>query len=134
MQLAFNKETQQISIKDDVPTHSWLIIVLMLVNVLNMSVQLFYISFDKNEMLFIFMALLGFGSLVAVLFYLLKKSWKKTYKLTEIEGLEIKENSGIERIALKLKNGKTRSFSKLKNKTELKSLKKTLTAIGIKSI
>ncbi|MCG8857878.1 hypothetical protein [Tenacibaculum finnmarkense] len=134
MQLAFNKETQQISIKDDVPTHSWLIIVLMLVNVLNMSVQLFYISFDKNEMLFIFMALLGLGSLVAVLFYLLKKSWKKTYKLTEIEGLEIKENSGIERIALKLKNGKTRSFSKLKNQTELKSLKKTLTAIGIKSI
>ncbi|WBX73641.1 hypothetical protein PG913_12550 [Tenacibaculum pacificus] len=99
-----------------------------------MSVQLFYISFSKNEILFVFMTLLAIASLIAVFFYLFKKSWKKTYKLSEIQGIEIKNSFGRERVSLKLKNGKKRSFSILKNEKELTNLKNTLTSIGIKSI
>ncbi|MEX6626813.1 hypothetical protein [Tenacibaculum salmonis] len=134
MELTFDAQKKQLNIKDDVPTNSWLVIFLMLVNVINMSVQLFYISFYKNEILFVFMTLLAVASVVAIFFYLLKKSWKKTYKLSEIEGIEIKNSFGRERISLKLQNGKKRSFSILKNEKELTSLKNTLTSIGIKSI
>ncbi|CAM1334291.1 hypothetical protein [Tenacibaculum aestuariivivum] len=134
MQLAFDKQKQQLTINDDVPTNSWLIIVLMLVNALNMSVQLFYMSYDKNELLFVFMMLLAAVSAIAVIFYLLKRSWKKTYQLTKIKGLEVKKTFGRERVYLKLFNGKKRSFSILKNENELNNLKNTLTAIGVKSI
>jgi hypothetical protein len=134
MQLEFNKGKQQITIKDDVPTHSWLIMVLMLVNILNMSVQLFSMSYHKNELLFVFMTLLAAISITVMLFYLLKRSWKTTYQLSNIKGLETKKVFGRDRTFLKLVNGKKRSFSILKNENELNNLKNTLTSIGIKTI
>ncbi len=134
MQLEFDKVKEQVTIKDEVPTHSWLIIVLMLVNILNMSFQLSYISYYKNEILFILMLLLAIISVIVVLFYLFKRSWKTSYKLSKIEGVEIKKFLGRERVFLKLHNGKKRSFSILKNESELNNLKNTLTSIGIKSI
>ncbi|WP_064966781.1 hypothetical protein [Tenacibaculum ovolyticum] len=134
MQLEFNKEKQQITIKDDVPTHSWLIMVLMLVNILNMSVQLFSMSYHKNELLFVFMTLLAAISIAVMLFYLLKRSWKTTYHLSKIKGVETKKVFGRDRTFLKLVNGKKRSFSILKNENELNNLKNTLTSIGIKTI
>ncbi|WP_028888299.1 hypothetical protein [Tenacibaculum ovolyticum] len=134
MQLEFNKEKEQITIKDDVPTHSWLIMVLMLVNILNMSVQLFSMSYHKNELLFVFMTLLAAISIAVMLFYLLKRSWKTTYQLSKIKGVETKKVFGRDRTFLKLVNGKKRSFSILKNENELNNLKNTLTSIGIKTI
>ncbi|CAM1349610.1 hypothetical protein [Tenacibaculum insulae] len=134
MQLTFDKQKQQVIIKDEIPSHSWLVIVLMLVNTLNMGFQLFSMSYYKNEILFIFMLLLAIASIGTVLFYLFKRSWKKVYNLTEIEGVEIKNKFGREHIFLKLYNGKKRVFSILKNENELNNLKQTLTSIGIKSI
>lgn len=134
MQLEFDKPKQQITIKDEVATHSWLVIILIFVNILNMGVQLFSLSYHKNEILFIFMLLLALASIFTVFFYLLKKSWKNRYKLSEIEGIEIKSSFGRERLFLKLYNRKKRSFSSLKNEEELKKLKQTLTSIGIKLI
>ncbi|CAM1370880.1 conserved protein of unknown function [Tenacibaculum soleae] len=134
MQLEFDKQKELLIIKDDVPLHSRLVLILLSVNVVNMSFQLVSISYSKNEILFIFMLLLAVISVVAILFYLLKRSWKTTYKLSKIEGVEIKNTFGRERFFLKLINGKKRSFSILKNENEFNSLKNTLTTIGIKSI
>ena len=134
MQLEFDKQKEQLKIKDEVPSHSKLVVVLMLVNALNMGVQLFSMRYYKNEFLFILMLLLAIVSVVAVLFYLFKRSWKTNYNLSEIEGLEVKKILGRERVFLKLHNGKKRSFSILKNENELNNLKNTLTTIGIKSI
>ncbi|MDO6811586.1 hypothetical protein [Tenacibaculum soleae] len=134
MQLEFDKQKELLIIKDDVPLHSRLVLILLSVNVVNMSFQLVSISYSKNEILFIFMLLLGVISVVAILFYLFKRSWKTTYKLSKIEGVETKKIYGKERIFLKLHNGKKRSFSILKNENEFNSLKNTLTTIGIKSI
>ena len=80
------------------------------------------------------MLLLMIVSIGAVFFYLLKKSWKKVYLLTDIEGVGIKKVFGRERIFLKLHNGKKRSFSVFKNIEELNNFKNTLTSIGIKTI
>ena len=134
MQLEFDKKKEQLTIKDEVPSHSKLIIVLMLVNALNMGVQLFSMRYYKNELLFIFMLLLAIISVFAVFFYLFKRSWKTNYSLSEIEGLEVKKVLGRERVFLKLHNEKKRSFTILKNENELNNLKNTLTNIGIKSI
>ena len=134
MQLEFDKQKEQLKIKDEVPSHSKLVIVLMLVNALNMGVQLFSMRYYKNELLFVFMLLLAIVSVVAVFFYLFKRSWKTNYNLSEIEGLEVKKVLGRERVFLKLHNGKKRSFTILKNENELNNLKNTLTTIGIKSI
>lgn len=134
MQLEFDKQKELLIIKDDVPLHSRLVLILLSVNVVNMSFQLVSISYSKNEILFIFMLLLAVISVVAILFYLFKRSWKTTYKLSKIEGVEIKNTFGRERFFLKLINGKKRSFSILKNENEFNSLKNTLTTIGIKSI
>ena len=134
MQLEFDKQKEQLKIKDEVPSHSKLVIVLMLVNALNMGVQLFSMRYYKNEFLFILMLLLAIVSVVAVFFYFFKRSWKTNYNLSEIEGLEVKKVLGRERVFLKLHNGKKRSFTILKNENELNNLKNTLTTIGIKSI
>ncbi|QXP73215.1 DUF2101 family protein [Tenacibaculum sp. HL-MS23] len=134
MQLEFDKQKERLKIKDEVPSHSKLVIVLMLVNALNMGVQLFSMRYYKNEFLFILMLLLAIVSVVAVFFYLFKRSWKTNYNLSEIEGLEVKKVLGRERVFLKLHNGKKRSFTILKNENELNNLKNTLTTIGIKSI
>ena len=134
MQLEFDKQKQQLTIKDEVPTHSNLILVLMAVNIFNMLVQLLTISYHKNEFVYILMLLLMIVSIGAVFFYLLKKSWKKVYLLSDIQGVGVKKAFGRKRIFLKLHNGKTRSFSILKNEEELNNFKKTLTTIGIKSI
>lgn len=134
MQLEFDKQKEQLKIKDEVPSHSKLVIVLMLVNSLNMGVQLFSMRYYKNEFLFVLMLILAIVSVVAVFFYLFKRSWKTNYNLSEIEGLEVKKVLGRERVFLKLHNGKKRSFTILKNENELNNLKNTLTTIGIKSI
>lgn len=134
MQLEFDKQKQQLTIKDEVPTYANLLLVLLAVNIFNMMVQLSTISYHKNEFVYILMLLLMLVSIGAVLFYLFKKSWKKVYSLSDIEGVGIKKVFGRERIFLKLYNGKTRSFSTLKNEEELNNFKKTLTTIGIKSI
>ena len=106
----------------------------MAVNIVNMLVQLLTISYHKNEFVYILMLLLMIVSIGAVFFYLLKKSWKKVYLLSDIQGVGVKKAFGRKRIFLKLHNGKTRSFSILKNEEELNNFKKTLTTIGIKSI
>ncbi|CAM1338965.1 hypothetical protein [Tenacibaculum aestuarii] len=134
MQLEFNKKTEELTIKDEIPKHSWLVIILMFVNGVNMGVQLYLMSYQNNELLFSFMFLLALVSVAVILYYLVKRSWKSKYSLKEIAGLETKISYGRERIFLKLQNGKRRSFPILKNEEELKSLKRTLTSMGIKPV
>ncbi|KAB1159003.1 hypothetical protein F7018_07820 [Tenacibaculum aiptasiae] len=134
MKLEFNKLNKEISIKDEVANHTWLIIILMAVNVFNMAFQLSYISFEKNELLFIGLAILALVSIFVIFFFFTKRSWKSIYKLEEIEGLEVKKIYGKERIFLKLLNGKRRSFPILRNLEEIENLKKTLTNMGIKLV
>ncbi|WP_298997404.1 hypothetical protein [uncultured Tenacibaculum sp.] len=134
MQLEFNKKTEELTIKDEVPKHSWLIIILMFVNGVNMGVQLYLMSYQNNELLFSFMFLLALVSVAVILYYVVKRSWKSKYLLKEIAGLETKVVYGRERVFLKLQNGRRRSFPILKNEEELKSLKRTLTSMGIKPV
>lgn len=134
MKLEFNKLKKEISIKDEVANHTWLIIILMIVNVFNMAFQLSYISFEKNELLFIGLVILALVSILVIFFFFTKRSWKSMYKLEEIEGVEVKKIYGRERIFLKLLNGKRRSFPILKNLEEIENLKKTLTNMGIKLV
>ncbi|MEY8862657.1 hypothetical protein [Tenacibaculum singaporense] len=134
MQLEFNKKTQELTIKDEVPMHSWLIISLMLINGINMGVQLYLMSYKNNETLFVFMFLLAVVSVVVIFYYVVKRSWKSKYLLNEIEGIETRKTNGRERVFLKLRNGKRRSFPVLKNEKELSDFKKTLTSMGIKSV
>lgn len=134
MQLEFNKKTEELTIKDEVPKHSWLIIILMFVNGVNMGVQLYLMSYQNNELLFSFMFLLALVSVAVIVYYVVKRSWKSKYLLKEIAGLETKIAYGRERVFLKLQNGKRRSFPILKNEEELKSLKRTLTSMGIKPV
>lgn len=134
MQLEFNKNSKELTIKDEVPTHTWLIIVLMLVNGINMGVQLFLMSYQNNGFLYILMFLLALVSVIVILFFLLKRSWKSKYQIKNIEGIETRIVFGRERIFLKLVNGKRRSLPILKNEKEVTNLKKTLTSMGIKSV
>ncbi|MCF2876115.1 MULTISPECIES: hypothetical protein [unclassified Tenacibaculum] len=134
MKLEFNKLKKEISIKDEVANHTWLIIILMAVNVFNMAFQLSYISFKKNELLFIGLAILALVSILVIFFFFTKRSWKSMYKMEEIEGVEVKKIYGRERIFLKLLNGKRRSFPILRNLEEIENLKKTLTNMGIKLV
>ncbi|WP_272150894.1 hypothetical protein [Tenacibaculum aiptasiae] len=134
MKLEFNKLKKEISIKDEVANHTWLIIILMAVNVFNMVFQLSYISFEKNELLFIGLAILALVSILVIFFFFTKRSWKSMYTLEEIEGVEVKKIYGKERIFLKLLNGKRRSFPILRNLEEIENLKKTLTNMGIKLV
>lgn len=134
MKLEFDKLKKEINIKDDVANHTWLIIILMLVNIFNMAFQLSYMSFNKNEALFTLLAVLALISFVVILFFFTKRSWKSIYKLQQIEGVEVKKVYGRERIFLKLINGKKRSFPILKNIEEIENLKKTLTTMGIKLV
>ena len=134
MKLEFNKLKKEISIKDEVANHTWLIIILMAVNVFNMAFQLSYISFEKNELLFIGLAILALVSILVIFFFFTKRSWKSMYKMEEIEGVEVKKIYGRERIFLKLLNGKRRSFPILRNLEEIENLKKTLTNMGIKLV
>ncbi|WP_440068475.1 hypothetical protein [Tenacibaculum discolor] len=134
MQLEFNKKTQELTIKDEVPMHSWLIICLMLINGINMGVQLYLMSYKNNETLFIFMLLLATVSVIVIFYYITKRSWKSKYLLNEIEGIETRIVYGKERIFLKLCNGKRRSFPVLKNEKELSDFKKTLISMGIKLV
>ncbi|TDQ28578.1 hypothetical protein [Tenacibaculum caenipelagi] len=134
MQLEFDKQQQKLKIKDEVPTHSWLVIFLMLVNVFNMAIQLFFMSYAKNELLFIVMLFLGLISVAVVLFYVLQRSWKSNYKLADVKGIEVRKVLGRERIFLKLLNGRKRSFSILKDEKELENLKRTLISMGIKPV
>ena len=134
MQLEFNKKTQELTIKDEVPMHSWLIICLMLINGINMGVQLYLMSYQNNETLFIFMLLLATVSVIVIFYYITKRSWKSKYHLNEIEGIETRKVYGKERIFLKLRNGKRRSFPVLKNEKELSDFKKTLISMGIKLV
>ncbi|MFT7900034.1 hypothetical protein VBY74_08615 [Tenacibaculum ascidiaceicola] len=134
MQLEFNKKTQELTIKDEVPMHSWLIISLMLINGINMGVQLYLMSYKNNETLFVFMFLLAVVSVVVIFYYVVKRSWKSKYLLNEIEGIETRKTNGRERVFLKLRNGKRRSFPVLKNEKELSDFKRTLTSMGIKSV
>ncbi len=134
MQLEFNKKTEELTIKDEVPKHSWLIIILMFVNGVNMGVQLYLMSYKNNETLFVFMFLLALVSVAVILYYVVKRSWKSKYSLNEIAGLETKVAYGRERVFLKLRNGKRRSFPVLKNEKELSDFKRTLTSMGIKSV
>ena len=64
MKLEFDKLKKEISIKDEIANHTWLIIILMLINFFNMVFQLSYISFNKNETLFILMAVLALISII----------------------------------------------------------------------
>lgn len=134
MQLEFDKQKQEINIKDGVPNHVKLVLVLMFVNLFNMIIQLSIISFEKNELIYSIMVLVAVISCVAILFYFLKRSWKSTYQLNAIAGVETKKVFGKEHVFLKLLNGKKRSFPVLKSESELENLKKTLTSMGIKSI
>ncbi|MEE4000032.1 hypothetical protein V1T75_06745 [Tenacibaculum sp. FZY0031] len=134
MQLEFNKKTQELTIKDEVPMHSWLIISLMLINGINMGVQLYLMSYKNNETLFVFMFLLAVVSVVVIFYYVVKRSWKSKYLLNEIEGIETRKTNGRDRVFLKLRNGKRRSFPVLKNEKELSDFKRTLTLMGIKSV
>lgn len=134
MQLEFDKQLKQLTIKDDVPTHSKIIIFLMLLNVLNLGLQLFSMSFKENEIIFTVLLLITLLSIFVIVFYFLKRSWKSKYTIKEILGVEIKKAFGRERIFLILSNGKKRGFQVLKTEKEVKKLKKTLTSIGIKSL
>lgn len=134
MKLAFDKLKKEISIKDDVANHTWLIIILMLVNFFNMGFQLSYMSFNKNEALYTLIVVLALVSIAVILFFFVKRSWKSNYKLEQIEGVEVKNIYGRERIFLKLVNGKKRSFPILKDKEEIENLKNTLTRMGIKLV
>lgn len=134
MKLAFDKLKKEISIKDDVANHTWLIIILMLVNFFNMGFQLSYMSFNKNEALFILIVVLALVSIIVILFFFIKRSWKSNYKLEQIEGVEVKNIYGKERIFLKLVNGKKRSFPILKNIEEIENLKNTLIRMGLKLV
>ncbi|WP_299156489.1 hypothetical protein [uncultured Tenacibaculum sp.] len=134
MKLAFDKLKKEISIKDDVANHTWLIIILMLVNFFNMGFQLSYMSFNKNEALFILIVVLALVSIIVILFFFIKRSWRSNYKLEQIEGVEVKKIYGKERIFLKLVNGKKRSFPILKNKEEIENLKNTLIRMGLKLV
>jgi membrane protein YdbS with pleckstrin-like domain len=134
MQLEFNKKIQELIIKDEVPMHSWLIISLMLINGINMGVQLYLMSYQNNETLFIFMLLLAVVSVIVIFYYVVKRSWKSKYLLDEIEGIETRKVYGKERVFLKLRNGKRRSFPVLKNEKELNDFKKTLISMGIKPV
>ena len=134
MKLAFDKLKKEISIKDDVANHTWLIIILMLVNFFNMGFQLSYMSFNKNEALYTLIVVLALVSIAVILFFFVKRSWKSNYKLEQIEGVEVKNIYGKERIFLKLVNGKKRSFPILKNKEEIENLKNTLIRMGLKLV
>ena len=134
MKLAFDKLKKEISIKDDVANHTWLIIILMLVNFFNMGFQLSYMSFNKNEALYTLIVVLALVSIAVILFFFVKRSWKSNYKLEQIEGVEVKNIYGKERIFLKLVNGKKRSFPILKDKEEIENLKNTLTRMGLKLV
>lgn len=133
MQLEFHQKTKKLSIKDEVPSHSWLVTILMLINAINMIIQLFFMNYKNNELIFSLMILIASVSVVVLLYYITKRSWKSSYYLNEIKGLEIKTLFGRERVYLTLQNGKKRGFSALKNEEEVKNLKETLTSIGIKS-
>lgn len=106
----------------------------MLINGINMGVQLYLMSYENNETLFVFMFLLAVVSVVVIFYYVIKRSWKSKYLLNEIKGIETRKTNGRERVFLKLRNGKRRSFPALKNEKELSDFKKTLTSMGIKPV
>lgn len=89
MQLEFNKNSKELTIKDEVPTHTWLIIVLMLVNGINMGVQLFLMSYQNNEFLYILMFLLALISVIVILFFLLKDLGNQNIRLKILKDLKL---------------------------------------------
>lgn len=134
MQLEFDKQLKELTIKDDVPMYSKVVLFLMSINIVNLGLQLYSMSFEKNEVIYSVLSIVTIISIAVIVFYILKKSWKTKYKLAEINGVETKKMFDRDRISLLLKNGRKRSFQALKTDKEVTKLKKTLSSMGIKSI
>ncbi|OSY88955.1 hypothetical protein WH52_04640 [Tenacibaculum holothuriorum] len=134
MQLEFDKQLKELTIKDDVPMYSKVVLFLMSINIVNLGLQLYSMSFEKNEVIYSVLSTVTIISIAVIVFYFFKKSWKTKYKLAEINGVETKKMFGRDRISLLLKNGRKRSFQALKTDKDVTKLKKTLSSMGIKSV
>ncbi len=111
-----------IKIKDKIHLYYGLIIILVILNILNS--YLYLTSDNLDDFLKYLWIIILIGTLVGGIYFLLRKSIKKTYRLSEIIFVEEKDiRFGYNRIVLQLENGKSRDLLGLDNEKQLSEIK-----------
>ncbi|MAZ26645.1 MAG: hypothetical protein CL868_06145 [Cytophagaceae bacterium] len=131
MQLQVDEQDKKILIKDGAKTQNNLLKFLMFLNLGNALLNLFLGQLDSLgsiQYLWIFVALI---SVVLLYWFFTKKSSAGVLAFAEIDSLQEKDRMGVKRFSLKLKNGKVRDLTTLKNSDEIANIKKVFSRIQI---
>tara|TARA_R110002033_G_scaffold20248_1_gene51044 strand:- start:198 stop:599 length:402 start_codon:yes stop_codon:yes gene_type:complete len=131
MKIKYNEIEKSIEIKDELKNHYFWMKIVLILNLISATFQLFDINETGIGFIEIIFLLLGISSLIILYIFIFKKSTSEKIPIEKIERLNEKTIFGKKRFSLKLSNGKKRDLTELKTETEFAELKKLFSEIGI---
>ena len=127
--IEYNENINSLIINDGSKQHSYILKLLMILNLLNAIIRIFKKNIDGFELyLWIF---IGSISIFLLTHQYFKSDTSKEISITSIKHLKVKKVFGDERFSLILKNGRKRRLIIRENSSEIKNIIKS---IGIKII
>lgn len=133
MHITYIEEENVITIIDGIKTQYWLLNFLAVLAITNAIIYPVFISDYKKMswLVLLLWGLIGFSSLVGLLYNLTKKTAAATLKLDNISFLNERQVFGKKRYSLQLKNGKQRDLIELKSAIDILGAKRFFKDIGI---
>lgn len=131
MKVTYNEEEKIVEIKDRLKTSYFMLRIILLLNILNASINLYNMNdreLDGIGFIWVFVGILSAGILT---YGLLKKTTLEKIPLNQIQRLKEKQFFGKKRFSLELKNGKTRDLIKIDSQADITVLKHMFSEIGI---
>ena len=133
MKINYNEQDKSIEINDEIKTQYWFTNAMALLNIINSIIFPVFVLEKKEFLWFGFIwIIIGFASLVGLIYQIMKKSPAEKLKLTEINSLTEKQFIGRKTLALKLKNGKFRDLITMKNEKDINETRELFRSLGIK--
>jgi hypothetical protein len=132
MNIKFNSVENSIEITDRQKALHVTMLFIFAFTLVNSFMNLFILSSeDWKSPLSLFWMFLGVTSMVFLVYFLAKKTFKRNIPLRELRGLKEKKILGNKKYSLELKNGKSRDLNELKTTSQIAEVKSLIISLGL---
>ena len=127
----YNETDNTIEIKDDIKMIYLLYKILITLNIISASIQLFNLNKSELSLEIIIWSTIGAFSFIIGLFLFLKRSIQQKIPIDAINGLSKSNILGRSKYSIELKNGKKRELPNVKTQGQFKEVQKMFDKIGV---
>lgn len=133
MKIKYNEIDKTIEIQDGLKNYSFLVKMLMVLNLISAILNLSDVNETGMGFMEIIWLIMGIICLVVLYIFIVKKSTLEKIPVEKIKKLKEKSIFGKKRFSLELINGKKRDLTELKTEAEFNELRKLFSEVGIQS-